>query len=366
LRRGRSDTLPLIAQPSAARVLTHGLRPDEHARVPDLLVCSEIVALAPLETADVCAEIGRFEPDLVLVGAADETGLVVLRQLKLLADTHFIPVVVVAPAAMRRAAYTAGADHVTEALDDDLAARALALVRSAVVARAVFSSRQELRLRRDWMRYLVHDLRNLLTKALGHLAHAGRHELEAEVAGHLVACEEELWRGSALLSDLLDIDRIRKGSLNLRRAPTDLALLARRAALSYGEAATRARIAIVVDAPAPAVAFIDAPLIERVIANLLANALRFAPAETAIEIEVGASPGAAFVAVENHGPSIPEERTGRIFEPFVTDAGDGGDAGTGLGLAFCRLVAEVHDGTIAVAEPEGGGARFTMTLPGSS
>jgi signal transduction histidine kinase len=356
LRSERPDTLPLIAQPASARVVTYRLPGTTHDAVAGLVTCSELTALAPAEVAVVCDALRRLEPDLVVIGCSDDRDLIVVRQLKLLHETHFIPLVVVAPAELRRAGLTAGADHVTVMLDEDTAIRAKALVRSAAAARAVRASRQELRLRRDWVRYLVHDLRNLLTRGIGHLARARRADPDPELAAHLAHCEEELWRGAALLHDVLDVDRIRRGALQLHRTPTELGELARRAAATSGAAAD----AIVVEATTPVVATVDASLIERVVANLLGNALRFAAPGTPIRVAVEAGAGVAGIAVENRGPSITAERVETLFEPFVTD-GPGGNSG--LGLAFCRLVAEIHDGAIAVIEPDGGGARFTVTLP---
>jgi signal transduction histidine kinase len=285
--------------------------------------------------------------------------------MKALPDTHFIPMVVVGPNQLARPAYAAGADHVTPDLaSPESQARAAALVRSGAVARAVRSSRQELRLRRDWIRYLVHDLRNVLTKAVGQLALAKRRgQATPGLRDVLLGCEEELWRGTALLGDFLDVDRIRKGTLQLHRSPTDLGELAHKVAQAHKEAVTRAGLEIVVEerAPGPVEASVDGGLVERVLGNLVANALRFAPAGTVVTVRVEAEGDRALLSVENHGPSIPPAEVPRLFEPFVR--ADTRSSGAGLGLAFCRLVAEMHDGVIRVAEPEGGGARFSVVLP---
>src|SRR5262249_28863901 len=155
------------------------------------------------ENHTVTQDITDREPDLVVVGVASEAELGLVKQMKALPESHFIPIIVVAPPGLARAVYAAGADHATESLAaEEAVARGRAPVRSAAVARAVKSSRQELRLRRDWVRYLVHDLRNLLTKALGQLTLAGaRGRTDPALRNCLLACEEELWRGAALLGD---------------------------------------------------------------------------------------------------------------------------------------------------------------------
>jgi len=363
VRRPRSDTLPLIAQPAEARVLTVGLSAEQAAELTGL---APLVHVTPVERVDLVAltqDITDQEPELVVVAAATEAELGIVKQMKALPESHFIPVMVVAAPTLARAAYIAGADHTTDSLaDDESLARGRALVRSGAVARAVKSSRLELRLRRDWVRYLVHDLRNLLTKALGQLTLAGaRGRTDPALRDCLLACEEELWRGTALLGDFLDVDRIRKGSLHLHRAPADLVELAGKAAESYREPAARAGLEIAVASTGPLEATVDGALVERVLGNLVANALRFAPAGSVVTIGVDRVEGAAVLSVENRGPSIPAEDVPRLFEPFVR--GDTRSAGAGLGLAFCRLVAEMHDGSVAVAEPEGGGARFLVRLP---
>lgn len=363
MRRPRTDTLPLIAQPAEARVLTVGLAPAQLVGLDGLAPTVHVTPIERGENHTLTQDITDREPDLVIVGVATEAELGLVKQMKALPESHFIPVIVVGPRAVTRAAYVAGADHATESLAaEETVARGRALVRSGAVARAVKSSRQELRLRRDWVRYLVHDLRNLLTKAIGQLTLAGaRGRTDPALRDSLLACEEELWRGTALLGDFLDVDRIRKGSLHLHRAPADLVELAGRVAESYREPAARAGLEIAVAVAGPVEATVDGALVERVLGNLVANALRYAPAGSAVTIGVDRDDRAALLSVENRGPSIPPEEVPRLFEPFVR--ADTRSAGAGLGLAFCRLVAEMHDGSVAVAEPEGGGAQFLVRLP---
>src|SRR5262249_21971075 len=134
----------------------------------------------------------------------------------------------------------------------------------------------------------------------------------------LLGCEEELWRGTALLADFLDVDRIRKGSLTLHRTQTDLGELAAKVALAYRDAATRAALEIRVVADGPLVATVDGGLVERVLGNLIANALRFARTGGIISIDVARAGASAVLSVENAGPSIPPEDVPRLFEPFVS------------------------------------------------
>jgi signal transduction histidine kinase len=100
--------------------------------------------------------------------------------------------------------------------------------------------------------------------------------------------------------------------------------------------------------------------------NLLANAERSAPANTAIEIEVTAGDGHAIVRVIDHGPGVPMELRDRVFDRFVQGGvthGPGRRRGTGLGLAIVRGLVEAHGGTVTL-EPQGPhvGAVFQFTL----
>jgi signal transduction histidine kinase len=140
--------------------------------------------------------------------------------------------------------------------------------------------------------------------------------------------------------------------------------LAGRVSEAFRDAAVRAEVSLLVAAAAPAVmAEVDAALVERVLANLVSNALRFAPRGTPIAIEVSNQEARAVVEVANRGPSIPPEKMSEIFEPFVKSDDRPHAAGAGLGLAFCRLAVDLHGGTISVSEPDGGGARFRVELP---
>jgi two-component system, sensor histidine kinase and response regulator len=368
VRRSRSDTMPLVAQSVAPRLLTVGLDGVTAGVVRGLVSAAEHVQLEL--AGGLAAIVAGHEPDLVVIVASAET-LPLVRELKLLPETHFIPVIACGPAETRLPAYSAGVDHWigVPVPEEETRIRASALLRTAALSRALRQSRQELRLRRDWVRYLVHDLRNLLTKAIGDLAMATRKTAaDPSAAGELMArCEEELWRCSALLNDLVDVDRIRKGMLNLRRAATDLVALARSTTGSFAAIAQRTHVTLELRAEAPSlVALVDAALVERVIANLLSNALRYAPEGTAISVAVRADAAArrAVLEVENRGPSIPPDKVDEIFEPFVQAESGSQAAGAGLGLAFCRLTVEMHGGAISVSEPEGGGARFRVELPG--
>jgi two-component system sensor histidine kinase KdpD len=105
----------------------------------------------------------------------------------------------------------------------------------------------------------------------------------------------------------------------------------------------------------------------RVLVNLLENAHKYSPPETAVELSVAHSDGAIEVSVADHGPGVPEAERERIFEPFYRAPGATPDAGgAGLGLAIARRLAEEQGGAVRYAPRRGGGSVFTLRLPGAT
>lgn len=100
--------------------------------------------------------------------------------------------------------------------------------------------------------------------------------------------------------------------------------------------------------------------LRRAVDNLLANAARYAPPGTAVEVDLRAAEPYAVLTVRDHGPGVEPGIRDRVFERFVTDRADAG--GTGLGLAIVRSVAEHHGGDVRLEDPEEGGARFVLRI----
>jgi signal transduction histidine kinase len=115
---------------------------------------------------------------------------------------------------------------------------------------------------------------------------------------------------------------------------------------------------------------IDVPAVERAVTNLLDNAIRHAPAGTAVTVDVAVSVATVAVTVGDHGPGIPADAQAHVFDRFWRGAGpahgDPGDArgGAGLGLAIARQVAEAHGGALSLRSPgpAGVGCVFTLAL----
>jgi signal transduction histidine kinase len=181
--------------------------------------------------------------------------------------------------------------------------------------------------------------------------------------------------------ELLDVPGAVADTVRLQVLAADLLLLAR---LDAGERPGRTAVDLgalvreevsqrAADRIAPEVSVADAEPLEvsgsrgqlaRVVGNLLDNAERHA--ESSVVVSVRADRGDVLVEVTDDGAGVPEAERDRIFERFVRldDARSRDDGGAGLGLAIARDVASRHGGTLTVGEGAGGGARFTLRLPG--
>lgn len=222
------------------------------------------------------------------------------------------------------------------------------------------------RLKNAFLTAVSHELRTPLTVVVGAaktLQRLGdtqtpetRRRLEAALANHAD-------RLSGLLADLLDVDRLTRGTLQACRMSFDVAELVVRIGKEL-TADDPDRLTLV--APPTLDVLADPVQVERIITNLLTNANKYAPA-TAIEITLDPRPDNGFrLVVADHGPGVPASERERIFEPFYRlDLGHP-QPGTGVGLALVAEFAALHGGTARADETPGGGTRITVDIAGLS
>jgi two-component system sensor histidine kinase KdpD len=108
---------------------------------------------------------------------------------------------------------------------------------------------------------------------------------------------------------------------------------------------------------------VDASLIERVLVNLVDNALKYTPQEAKILIGAKAVGDSIYFFVEDNGPGLPPGNSEQLFEPFVRGQKESAISGVGLGLALCRSIIGAHGGTIRAEAVRPSGTRFEVRLP---
>lgn len=162
-----------------------------------------------------------------------------------------------------------------------------------------------------------------------------------------------------ILDDLLDLDRVRRGVLNIRREPVELDQLV---AAALDASTVKETHQVVRDTP-PIVIFADRAMVERIIENLLTNAGRYTPPGSTIWVRTGRVAGGVGVVVEDDGPGVDPSLREAVFEPFRQGANAVQHApGIGVGLALVSRFAELHGGKAWFEDREGGGAAFTVLL----
>jgi len=225
------------------------------------------------------------------------------------------------------------------------------------------------RAREEFLSSASHDLKAPLTSIRGQAQLAQRRLSRidtpetAAVARQLALIDAGTGRMLALINELVDVTRADLGGgLDLDRRAVDLVALARGVVAQQTDLTTHR---IVVDTALPALeAAVDVARIERVVTNLVSNAVKYSPDGGDITVTVAREDDMAVIAVSDHGLGIPADDAPRVFERFHRAANVAGRiAGTGIGLASARQIVERHGGRIAVESAEGVGSTFTIRLP---
>jgi PAS domain S-box-containing protein len=158
--------------------------------------------------------------------------------------------------------------------------------------------------------------------------------------------------------DLLSLDRIARGGRALQRCSADVAALAR-TVIDRTDTGTREVVVTGRSGPCD----VDAGLVERIVENLLRNALQHTPPGTPVTVVVSRGHGEVGISVEDRGAGVREEARLSIYEPFSSAGLDGPTPGAGIGLFLVHRFARLHGGRAWVEDRPGGGACFRVLLP---
>jgi PAS domain S-box-containing protein len=215
-----------------------------------------------------------------------------------------------------------------------------------------------------FLQAVSHDLRTPLTTILGialTLERGGAGGLPAEEAADLLhRLSTNARKLDGLLSDLLDLDRLARGTLTPHRQLVDISALVRRVVKDAG---VNDEHAVVVDAPPVQIA-IDAPKVERIVENLTVNAAKHTQPGTTIWVSVQRQRDGVLLLVEDEGPGVPAQLREEVFQPFHKGRNIADHApGSGIGLALVAQFASLHGGRAWVQGRPGGGASFRVFLP---
>jgi two-component system, OmpR family, sensor histidine kinase KdpD len=216
-----------------------------------------------------------------------------------------------------------------------------------------------------FLQAVSHDLRTPLTTILGialTLEHRGAGLPAGDLTDLLARLSGNARKLDRLLGDLLDLDRLARGTLTPRRQLIDLSALIHRV---VEDAVVRDEHPVEVDAP-PLRLAADGPKLERIIENLLLNAAKHTPAGTTIWVRLEAQDDGVLLMVEDEGPGIPAQLREQVFQPFHQGRNVADHApGSGIGLALVAQFASLHGGRAWVQDRPGGGASFRVSLPDS-
>jgi signal transduction histidine kinase len=253
--------------------------------------------------------------------------------------------------------------------DDDLREIALALNAMAAELRAASQSRQEMEdARRQLIGAVSHDLRTPLAtmRAMVESISDGIVTDPETIARYHASMQREIAYLSRLIDDLFELSQIDSGLLQLRPESGSIGDLVSDTLEALRPQAEQRSLRLSGDVPAylPSV-LMDTPRIQRVLYNLVQNALRHTPADGSVVIRASACENEVQVSVEDTGEGLEPEELPRIFERFYrgSQARNRSEAGSGLGLTIAKAIVELHGGRIWAAVGQNRGAVFTFTLP---
>ena len=237
----------------------------------------------------------------------------------------------------------------------------------STIARDVTERKAIERLKDEFLATVSHELRTPLTAIRGHLELV----LDGE-AGPVTKLQQEFLhiatqntdRLGALINDLLEVEKIEAGKMQIREEPVDLAAVLRDVAATFRLEAERKGLAFHEAIADRLVVIGDRDRLIQVFANLVSNAIKYT-ADGDVGVRAGRRDGRVTVVVHDTGTGISPEDRAQLFTKFfrsqdsaVRDAG-----GTGLGLVIAKAIVERHGGSIDVESEKGAGTRFTVVLP---
>ncbi|MDO9513806.1 MAG: ATP-binding protein [Elusimicrobiota bacterium] len=242
---------------------------------------------------------------------------------------------------------------------------------SIITLRDVTLEKELAKMKDDFLHSITHDLRSPMTSIRGFLellldGSAG--EVNEEQESFLKIMDESSEKLLGMINNLLDVSKLEAGKMVLNLKDADLSKIASTIVDFFYPQAKSLKINLSFQcASAPGKINIDENLVERVITNLVSNAMKFTPAGGSVTVDIAddaPSPGFLTVSVKDTGKGIPEGEVNRVFEKFHQVADTAlKKTGTGLGLTVCKYIVEAHLGSIGAKSVFGKGSEFSFYIP---
>lgn len=221
----------------------------------------------------------------------------------------------------------------------------------------------------QFLAMLAHELRNPLGALTTALHVLGQRVAKDDAGARLRdICRRQLENLTVLVDDLLDVSRITRGKISLRREPADLAIVIADAVQAHRDAFEARGLALAVSLPPhPVMASVDRARMDQILGNVLANASTFTPAGGNVALSLAVDGRDAVLRVRDDGVGIRAENLARVFDLFVQvdpslEKTTGG--GLGVGLTLVRSLVQLHEGSVvARSEGTGRGTEFIIRLP---
>ena len=322
-------------------------------------------------------------PDLILLDVMmpELDGIEVCRRIKTSARWQHIPVIMVTALSSKvvlSRCLELGADDFIDKPVNALELRAR--VRSMLRIKHQHDAMQTLlQLRQDLTDMVVHDLRNPIASILLSGAVLKRTELQEKQHRKVEQIVQAGQRLQSLVDNLLLLAKLEAGEMRLERSPVDICDLARQSVADFQEIAAAKQVAIEAFLPEPSRIFaLDVALFRRVLDNLISNAIKFSPRSGRIKVEIEFPAGLISscdiennnasniievrIRVIDQGMGVKPDLRQEIFEKYKVGRLMGGETQTGIGLAFCKMAIEAHQGKIFVEENFPQGAIFTIEI----